>query len=186
MCLDNPTLPKITAMAAGWPACAKLLAVAPAGQPTRYTTPGDVTALIFNLQEFTGNDAGMKVTVDQATLGDLSFLVEWVPPAANQLSDLRGIFIELANETLLSGTFSILAGSITANGQDVIPLPGIAVCQGNDTLDQCGDGQNNVNGSGLLFDLATAFGSNGIGTDDIQSIGFTLAHIPESGIGQFF
>ena len=43
MCLDNPTLPKITAMTAGWPAYARLAAVAPAGQPTRYTTPGDVT-----------------------------------------------------------------------------------------------------------------------------------------------
>jgi hypothetical protein len=44
LCLDNPTLAKITAMTAGWPACARLAAVAPAGQPIRYTTPEDTIA----------------------------------------------------------------------------------------------------------------------------------------------
>ncbi|MFZ1002334.1 MAG: hypothetical protein WAN68_10040, partial [Pseudolabrys sp.] len=39
----NSTLPKITAMAVVRPASARLVAVAPAGRPTSYTTLGDTT-----------------------------------------------------------------------------------------------------------------------------------------------
>jgi hypothetical protein len=44
LCLDNPTLPKITAVATDWPACARLSMVAPAGHlAASYTTTRDTT-----------------------------------------------------------------------------------------------------------------------------------------------
>ena len=54
-------------MTAGWPACARLAAVAPAGQPTRYTTPGDRSVPLANGQS--GQHrlplAGFEVSLEQ-------------------------------------------------------------------------------------------------------------------------
>jgi hypothetical protein len=58
VCLDNPTLPKITAVATDKPACARLSAVAPAGLlAASYTTSRDMTRGSCEAAGFAGSGA---------------------------------------------------------------------------------------------------------------------------------
>jgi hypothetical protein len=125
------------------------------------STPSNA-ALIFNLS---GGGAGMKVTVDQGVGADadkLLFQVDYVPTGANTIADLRGIFFDVANESLIAGLSLI--------GSNVL------LCKGNDNLDSCGSNSNNINGTGHTYDVGVEIGSQGIGGDDFQTISFKLDH----------
>jgi len=128
-------------------------------------------ALIFNLTNGAGQEAaGMRVTVDQGTGGNadkLSFLIEFVPTGGNTIADLRGLFFNVANETLIAGL-----SATGASGP-------ISLCLGNDNVSGCGAG-NNINGLGLDFDVGANIGSNGLGGDDFQTFSFLLDHASQS------
>lgn len=140
------------------------------------SAPSDA-ALIFNLSTAAGDPAAMKVTVDQGAGADadkLMFKVDFVPSGGNTIGDLRGIFFDVANESLIAGLSLI--------GSDVL------LCKGNDNLDSCGSSSNNVNGTGHTYDLGVEIGSQGIGAgDDFQTISFKLDHSSQNLVlGTFF
>lgn len=127
-------------------------------------------AIVFNLTPFTGDAAGVRVTVDQGTGGNadkLQFTVQYVASGANTIGDLRGIFFQVANESLISG-LSLIGSPLT-------------LCKGNDNITSCGGNSNNITGGGPAnpgpMDVGIEIGSQGIGGgDDFQSISFLLDH----------
>ena len=110
----------------------------------------------FTLEEV-GGDVKFTITVDPAG-----------PNNTGNIADLRGIFMHISDETLLS--------NITATGADVTDQQYSA----NNVIN-LGNGAN-LNGDGTQsFDLGVEIGSSGIGGgDDFQTTMFTLSHSTET------
>lgn len=104
-----------------------------------------------------GNPA-LEVAVSETDDGDLLFKLTVV---GTKVGDLRGLFFDIANSTLLS--------NLMIEGHDVTDtrLAASAV------LD-LGNGAN-LNGSGAAFDVGVEFGTQGIGKDDIRTTSFVLS-----------
>lgn len=120
---------------------------------------GGVTVQL-NLAPFTGDDAQVRITLDDST-GKIVGQVDVIP--SPNIGDLRAIFFSLDDSHLLcnlSATGSLItavemeAGGVTSVGN--------ANCNGG--------------GSPGPFDVGIAFGSPGIGADDIQSASFILEY----------
>ncbi len=116
--------------------------------------------LQLNLAPFTGDHSQVRITLDDST-GNIVGQVDVI--AAPNIGDLRAIFFSLNENDLLcnlSATGSLVtAVEMEANGVTSV-------------------GNANVNGDGSPepFDVGIAFGSSGIGGDDIQSASFILEH----------
>lgn len=99
---------------------------------------------------------GLRVTMTEQADGSLRF--DLVNQGA-QVGDLRGLFFDTNDAALLS-TLSVMGSQVTK------------VASGDDSVVNLGNG---VNMQGVdAFDFGVAFGTAGIGKDDIQSTSFTL------------
>ena len=97
--------------------------------------------------------------------------------AMNYLGDLRGFFMDLANEGLL-GTLSVSGSQLTLADGSVVSTSSAWV-YGNDTVSTAGSSSNNMNGllgSDRGFDFGIAIGTEGVGAngDDVRGFEFTL------------
>lgn len=106
--------------------------------------------------------------------GSLSFMFD-VTTSSNMLADLRGVFFDISNDSFL-GTFSFVTGTTEAFDQDGNSIGGVSftLCDPGAAITSCGSNSNNLNGTGLTFEVAVESGSQGIGVDDIDKISFDL------------
>jgi hypothetical protein len=115
------------------------------------------------LAPFTGGDVEVELTLsDDAADGTIHGSLQVVTGAG----DLRGLFLDISDTSLLSGLF--------VTGYDVT---------GFMTGDVMNLGQgSNLNGGGTPCpcDIGIEFGSPGIGANDIASSEFTLSHDTEA------
>lgn len=102
----------------------------------------------------------VRVTITESANGSLSFSVS---QEGGIVGDLRGLFFDLADESLL-GSLS----TATAN---------TGFRQGNDSVKDLGEGvnMNGLTGSDSGFDVGIKMGTAGIGKDDIRGYNFTLS-----------
>ena len=129
------------------------------------TARADASFLDFTLSEFTGDEARLRVRIDDMTTpGSLNFQLDVIPSPSGNIGDLRGLFFHISDESLLSG--------LTATGADVT---GSQFSANNvSDLDTV-----NVHPAGP-FDVGVEFGGPGTGTDDIQTTAFTLSHASQA------
>ena len=103
-----------------------------------------------------GGEQSLNITLTELEDGSVRFDLANAGPL---LADLRGLFFDLNDAGLLS--------TLSFTGADV---SGTAVR--NDGVMNLGAG-NNMNGAGV-FDVGVAFGTSGIGKDDISGTSFVL------------
>jgi VCBS repeat-containing protein len=109
-------------------------------------------------------DPLVEVTITENADGTLTFTVTQLTSNGAYLGDLRGLFFDVTDETLI-GTLSAAPTSLLTEFQ-----------QGNDTVRNLGQG---VNMQGLLgsdggYDVGIEIGTQGIGANDVRSFSFTL------------
>jgi hypothetical protein len=134
--------------------------------------PANAASLSFTIDDFTGSDTRVKFTLDDqiAGSGKVQFKVDYLATGSNTIADIRGIFFNILDDSLLSGMQVV--------GKDVTNSKfGPA-----GTITSVGSGSNNLNGGGILFDAGVEIGKEGIGGNkgDIQSTTFTLSHISKA------
>lgn len=116
-------------------------------------------------------DGPVQTRLSFANLADgtVEVTVE-VLDATGQIGDLRGLFFEIADESLLPG--------LTVTGADITDRAIAA-----DAVTDLGGGVN-VNGGVANgfggFDIGLEFGTQGIGGDDIRSTSFVVGHATEA------
>jgi len=129
----------------------------------------------FTINDFTGADTQVKFTLDDAIAGSgkVQFKVDYLATGKNTLADIRGVFFNILDDTLLSG-LEVTGKDITAKKFDA------------GKVETVGSSNNNLNGNGKngqnLFDAGVEIGQEGIGQGkgDIQSTIFTLSHISKA------
>lgn len=136
-----------------WLAVATLLSASPAAatgiQATATPFTGDDARVLLTFDDAAGEPGTIRVTVDVD--GDVA------------IGDLRGVFLNLSDDSLLSGLSVVgpLVSDVDLSG-DVIDL---------------GQGSNlRGGGSPCPCDLGVELGSPGAGRDDIQSTFFDISH----------
>lgn len=130
-------------------------------------------AASFTLTQFTGDDSEVWVSLDE--LGDGNIGVNVAVNTAVAMADLRGIFFNVANESILPELsitnasseifdFEFAANGVTSVGarRDRVTL------QGEPDLNPCLAGGASGCDGGLLI------GTNGIGKDDVQQVNWTF------------
>ena len=123
------------------------------------STFSPANAATFTLTEFTGDDAEVNLTVDQAG-NNVKFTVDVNSDNTNSTGDIRGVFFNIADESLLP--FLKIAGrNVTTVEKDA------------NNVNKAGNG-NNINPEGP-FDIGVEIGTPGMGKDDIQSTMFTIS-----------
>jgi hypothetical protein len=118
---------------------------------------------------FTGDPAEVSVTLDDMIAGAGKIQISVNVNNSVALSDLRGLFLHINPESLLtSGTFSVLDPNGVVTQEVCGPANSVINLQGG----------NNLNGGGSPgpFDIGFEIGSEGIGGNDYQSVAFTLMH----------
>ncbi|GAB4379865.1 MAG: hypothetical protein Kow00121_34890 [Elainellaceae cyanobacterium] len=129
-------------------------------------SPAHAASLSFSLNPFTGSDAKINVTLDDAVAGAGKVQFKVDVDKSVSLADIRGLFFNVADSVPLSGLrytgSNVTAFSATGNVTSV------------------GSSNNNVNGNSgsQSFDVGLEIGSEGLkgGKDDFQSTIFTLSH----------
>ncbi len=121
-----------------------------------------MASMTFQINDST-TTGGLQVwvTITENADGTLAFTI-W--QEGGIVGDLRGIFFDIADESLL-GTLSV------ASDEGVTEFR-----SGDDSIKDLGDGanMNGMLGSDKGYDAGVEVGSAGIGKDDIQSYSFTL------------
>lgn len=120
-------------------------------------------SLTFTLDTQTGNDAmaPATVTVTEQSDGSLSFAISNVGDGDGMIGDLRALFLDVADDSLL--------GSLVAAGSDITEF------------DQSGSVTNLGNGATVSgvpnapYEIGIEFGTAGMVADDIQTTTFTLS-----------
>jgi hypothetical protein len=122
----------------------------------------------FTINDFTGADTQVKFTLDDAIAGSgkVQFKVDYLSTGSNTIADIRGIFFNILDDSLLSG-LQIVGTDVTASKFGPAG-----------TIKSVGSGSNNLNGGNISFDAGVEIGQEGIGQGkgDIQSTIFTLSH----------
>ncbi|WP_414568241.1 hypothetical protein [Nostoc sp. CCY 9925] len=126
----------------------------------------------FTINDFTGADTQVKFTLDDAIAGagKVQFKVDYLSTGKNTLADIRGVFFNILDNTLLSG--------LQVSGKDITASKFGPAGE----VETVGSSNNNLNGNGKngqnLFDAGVEIGQEGIadGKGDIQSTIFTLSH----------
>ncbi|MEH2372105.1 hypothetical protein [Nostoc sp.] len=133
--------------------------------------PANAASMNFTINDFTGADTQVKFTLDDAIAGSgkVQFKVDYLSTGSNKIADLRGVFFNIFDDSLLSG-LQIVGTDVTTSK---FGLAG--------TVDSVGSSSNNLNGDGKdknFFDAGVEIGQEGIskGKGDIQSTTFTLSH----------
>lgn len=120
-------------------------------------------SMTFNL----AGGPGVRVTVVQMPDGTLQITASLISTAV--AGDLRGLFFQVSNESLLGGL------SVTASTSSVTGFQ-----QNANAVSNLGSGVNTL-GAARASDVGIAFGTASTsGADDIRSVTFTLAHATES------
>jgi hypothetical protein len=114
----------------------------------------------LTLREFTGDDALVIITLDDAG-GIITGNVQ-VQTDPN-IGDLRALFLQVIDESILPG--------LTISGPWVSEF-----VTGDDNIESVGGANVNGGGSPGPFEVGIAFGSSGIGADDIQAADFFMDH----------
>lgn len=113
---------------------------------------------------FTGTPLDVSLRIDDMTApGSLVFTLAIIGPGTT-VGDLRGFFLHLTDESLLSG-LSITGPDVTGSSFAANAVTGV------------GNG-NNVLGGGTPCpcDLGIELGTPGISKDDLRTVTFTLSH----------
>ncbi|MCC5652241.1 hypothetical protein LC609_20935 [Nostoc sp. XA013] len=133
--------------------------------------PANAASMNFTINDFTGADTQVKFTLDDAIEGPgkVQFKVDYLSTGNNKIADIRGVFFNILDDSLLSG-LQVVGTDVTA--KKFGPAG---------TVDSVGDSNNNLNGNGKetnFFDAGVQIGQEGIGQGkgDIQSTIFTLSH----------
>lgn len=127
--------------------------------------PGTAVAatITASVAPFTGNPLSVILEMDDAAdPGNL--VITLSVDGGGNIGDLRGLFLNVADESLLAG-LSVSGSAITASEFSANAVINLG-------------GGNNLNGGGTPCpcDIGLGIGSPGIGSDDFQSITFTLSH----------
>jgi len=133
--------------------------------PLTIVSNAHATSISTILEPFTGDDAEVRVTLDDdAGDGTIRVTAEVIGGIE---ADMRGLFLNVSDDSLLSG--------LTIDGDDVtsVVLSGSVI--------NLGHGSNlNGGGSPCPCDIGVELGSPGIGNDDIGYTSFTISHTVES------
>ena len=107
-----------------------------------------------------GTNPAVSITITENADGSLSFSVS---QSGGIIGDLRGLFFDVADESLIG---TLRTNAATSDFR-----------QGDDSIKDLGDGanMNGLTGSDKGFDVGVEIGSAGIGKDDIQSYSFNLS-----------
>jgi hypothetical protein len=132
----------------------------------------NAASLTFDANQFTGDAARVRITLDDmaAGAGKIQFKVDFVSdPSTSMLGDLRGIFFNIADNSLLSG--------LRIEGPQVTTY-----VTGNGNISSVGNANLNGGGNAHAFDVGVEIGQNGLkgGKDDFQTTTFTLFHTSQS------
>jgi hypothetical protein len=132
----------------------------------------EAASFSFNTSNFTGSDIKVNITLDDKAAGDgkIQFTVKMAADSPS-IGDLRGIFFNISDNSLLSGLqYSAASGAKLDVKQSAYSTTGSLSSVGNANLN--GDGGNHS------FEFALEIGENGLkgGKDDIQSTTFVLSH----------
>jgi VCBS repeat-containing protein len=121
-----------------------------------------MASMTFQINDGTASSVNpaVWVTITENADGSLAFSVT---QSGGIIGDLRGLFFDLADESLLASL--------------VVTAPSPDIRLGNDTIRDLGDGanMNGLLGSDKGYDVGIEIGSSGIGKDDIRSYAFTLS-----------
>jgi len=113
---------------------------------------------------FTGKPLEVSLRIDdQSSPGDLVFTLSVIGPGST-VGDLRGFFLNLADESLLPG-LTITGPNVT--GSQIAANAVTGVGHGNNILG---------GGSPCPCDLGIELGTPGISKDDLRMVTFTLSH----------
>jgi hypothetical protein len=130
--------------------------------------PANAVSMNFTINDFTGADTQVKFTLDDAIAGSgkVQFKVDYLSTGSNTIADIRGVFFNILDNSLLSG-LQVVGTDVT--NKQFGPAG---------TVNSVGSGSNNLNGGGGSFDAGVEIGQEGIGRGkgDIQSTIFTLSH----------
>jgi len=131
---------------------------------TLSSLPGVARAVSMQLEfsPFTGGSSSVLLNLSD----DGGIITGQVSVVANpNIGDLRALFIELNDLSILSGNQLNITGALISE----------TVIDANNVTSV---GNANVNGGGSPgpFDIGIAFGSPGIGSDDIQNASFIIEH----------
>lgn len=116
----------------------------------------------FSMNQFTGSNAEVNYTLEDIAGGGVKFTVD----ASSQLSDIRGVWFDISDDSLLSG-LNILGNDIT---QTVIDA---------NSVNNLGGGVNlNGGGTSAPFDVGLEIGQSGLrgGRDDFRMTTFNVFH----------
>lgn len=111
-------------------------------------------------------DVSLRID-EKSSPGDLVFTLSITGPGSTR-GDLRGFFLNLADETLLDG-LSISGPFVTGSQLAANAVTGISTGHTLKNHRQAG-------GSPTPFDLGIELGTPGISNDDLQTVTFTLSH----------
>ncbi|WP_424102411.1 PEP-CTERM sorting domain-containing protein [Moorena producens] len=125
----------------------------------------EAAALDFDISPFTGDQAKVKITLEQVG-NDVKFNFE----VTDTLADITGVFFDLNN------TFNLNSNDLSASGNDVTGSLVTNTSNLGGGVNLTGGGPSNP-GS---FDFGLKIGTNGIGRDDIKATSFTLSHATEA------
>ncbi|WP_370684456.1 PEP-CTERM sorting domain-containing protein [Nostoc sp. KVJ20] len=126
----------------------------------------------FTINDFTGSDTQVKFTLDDSIAGSgkVQFKVDYLSTGSNKIADIRGIFFNILDNSLLKG-LQVVGTDVT--NKQFGPAGSVT---------SVGSGSNNLNGGGGSFDAGVEIGQEGIGQGkgDIQSTIFTLSHTSQA------
>lgn len=136
-------------------------------------SPANAASMNFTINDFTGADTQVKFTLDDLNgSGKVQFKVDYLATGKNTIADIRGIFFNIKDDSLLNGLKieNLAKTDVTATKFDAGKVTSV------------GSGSNNLNGGGVSFDAGVEIGQEGIGKGkgDIQSTIFTLSHISKA------
>ncbi|MGA0606168.1 VCBS domain-containing protein [Phenylobacterium sp. VNQ135] len=131
-----------------------------------------------------GAQPAVTVKITEVAAGEFRFEVT---QSGAVIGDLRGLFFDVARESLVSGAGTQAAVSAlqakTQAGAVIGSITTAAVADGDDSVTGVGGGDNTMNGAlafnGVAqeakgYDVGLEFGTSGIGKDDVGAVAFTL------------
>lgn len=131
-----------------------------------------------------GAQPAVTVKITEVAAGEFKFEVT---QSGAVVGDLRGLFFDVAKESLVSGAGTQAAVSAlqakTQAGAVIGSITSAAVADGDDSVTGVGGGDNTMNGALAFngvgqeakgYDVGLEFGTSGIGKDDIGAVSFTL------------
>ncbi|MGK7960524.1 VCBS domain-containing protein [Crocosphaera sp.] len=117
----------------------------------------------FQLDQFTGSDAKVLITLEELANGEVKLIVD---VEDGILADIRGIFFNIADESLIDG--------LTVTGEDVTNTNSGEIGT-SDEVDRVGNAVIRP----AYYDYGVEIGTSGIGFDDISSTSFIISHVDQ-------